>query len=52
MLSARESLLKIEAVLSVSEGYLTNGGIELSETEFEYINKIIKAGLGVTDAQN
>jgi len=52
MLSAREALLQIQAVLDVSTGNLTNGGIELSEREIDYIIQSICNGLENTDVKN
>lgn len=49
---AREALLKIKTVLDVSDNYLTNGGLELSETELVFIKDAIEDGLENTDAQN
>ena len=50
MLSAREALLKIQAVLEVSENYLTNGGLELSATELDFIKDTLSDGLDNTNA--
>jgi hypothetical protein len=53
MITAREALLKIETVLSVSENYLVDGGLELSPTELEHIKNMINVGLGdVNEIQN
>jgi hypothetical protein len=52
MLSAREALLQIRAVLDVCSGDLTEGGTELSENELNFINMAIAKGLDATDAQN
>ena len=48
-MNAREALLKIKTVLDVSESYLVNGGLELSETELVYIKDAIQDGLENTD---
>jgi hypothetical protein len=50
MLSAREALLKIEAVLDVCEGYLVNGGLELSAEQLDYIKNLINCGLDDNNA--
>jgi hypothetical protein len=52
IMNAREALLKIKTVLDVSESYLVNGGLELSETELVYIKDAIQDGLENTDVQN
>lgn len=44
-MTEREALLQIQAVLDVSTGSLTNGGLELSEREFDYIIQAICNGL-------
>ena len=49
MSAARDSLLKIKVVLDLANS-LTNGGIELSSIELQYINSFIKEGLN--NAQN
>ena len=49
MLSAREALLQIRAVLDVCSGDLTEGGTELSETELNFINMAIAKGLDDKD---
>jgi len=51
-MNAREALLKIKTVLDVSEHYLVNNGLELSETELVYIKDAIQDGLENTDVQN
>lgn len=51
-MTAREALLQIQAVLDVSTGNLTNGGIELSEREIDYIIQSICNGLENTDVKN
>ena len=51
-MNARDALLKIKTVLDVSESYLVNGGLELSETELVYIKDAIQDGLENTDVQN
>jgi hypothetical protein len=52
MLSAREALLQIRAVLDVCSGDLTEGGVELNETELNFITMAIAKGLDATDAKN
>jgi hypothetical protein len=52
MLSAREALLQIRAVLDVCSGDLTAGGVELNETELNFITMAIAKGLDATDAKN
>jgi hypothetical protein len=52
IMTAREALLQIQAVLDVSTGNLTNGGIELSEREIDYIIQSICNGLENTDVKN
>jgi hypothetical protein len=52
MLSAREALLQIRAVLDVCSGDLKEGGVELNETELNFITMTIAKGLDATDAKN
>ena len=51
-MNAREALLKIKTVLDVSENYLVDGGLELSETELVFIEDAIQDGLEDKDVQN
>jgi hypothetical protein len=51
-MNAREALLKIKTVLDVSENYLVDGGLELSETELVFIKDAIQDGLEIKDVQN
>ena len=51
-MNAREALLKIKTVLDVSEHYLVNNGLELSETELVYIKDAIQDGLEDADVQD
>ena len=51
-MTEREALLKIQAVLEVSANYLTNGGLELSETELNFIKDTLIDGLENLNAKN
>jgi len=51
-MTEREALYQVRAILDVSSGNLTNGGLELSETELNYILMTIAKGLDNTNAQN
>ena len=44
-MTAREALFIIQTIFDVSTGSLTNGGIELSEKELDYIIGTIQVGL-------
>ena len=51
-MTAREALLKIQTVFEINENYLMNGGLELSETELNYIKDTLVNGLEDNNAQN
>jgi len=44
-MTARESLIRIKAILDVNTSHLTDGGIELSDTELTYILSAIAQGM-------
>ena len=51
-MTAREALFIIQTIFDVSTGSLTNGGIELTETEWHAIYDAIDKGLGDDNVQN
>ena len=52
LLEAKTALIKINAILEAADGHLTNGGIELTETEWHAIYDAIDKGLGDDNVQN
>jgi hypothetical protein len=52
LLAAKVALFKIQTILELADGHLTDGGLELTETEWQEIYIAIDAGLGEDNVQN
>jgi hypothetical protein len=52
LLAAKTALLKIQTILELADGHLTNGGIELTENEWQEIYLAVDMGLGDDNVQN
>lgn len=49
LLSAKYALIKIHTILELADGHTNNGGLELTEPEWEGIYDAIRDGLGGED---
>jgi len=52
LLEAKTALFKIHTILELADGHLTDGGLELTETEWSAIYDAIEKGLGEDSVQD